>query len=132
MLEKIEKELKKYNKTSSKRFIIAIEWFDNTYAKMNSDECHLFITGNKFEDLWVKIGKNRIWENRTVKHLGITIYNELSVCVCVCLCVCMCVCVCVYSSTVKAYSVCKMSETYLRSTDQRSCVVNRRKHHLQR
>ena len=95
MLEKIEKELKKYNKTSSKRFIIAIEWFDNTYAKMNSDECHLFITGNKFEDLWVKIGKNRIWENRTVKHLGITIYNELSVCVCVCVCVCVYVCVCV-------------------------------------
>ena len=92
MLEKIEKELKKYNKTSSKRFIIAIEWFDNTYAKMNSDECHLFITGNKFEDLWVKIGKNRIWENRTVKHLGITIYNELSVCVRVCVCVCVCVC----------------------------------------
>ena len=96
MLEKIEKELKKYNKTSSKRFIIAIEWFDNTYAKMNSDECHLFITGNKFEDLWVKIGKNRIWENRTVKHLGITIYNELSVCVCVCVCECVCVCVCVF------------------------------------
>ena len=95
MLEKIEKELKKYNKTSSKRFIVAIEWFDNTYAKMNSDECHLFITGNKFEDLWVKIGKNRIWENRTVKHLGITIYNELSVCVCVCVCVCVYVCVCV-------------------------------------
>ena len=96
MLEKIEKELKKYNKTSSKRFIIAIEWFDNTYAKMNSDECHLFITGNKFEDLWVKIGKNRIWENRTVKHLGITIYNELSVCVCVCVCVYVCVCVCLF------------------------------------
>ena len=85
MLEKIEKELKKYNKASSKRFIIAIEWFENTYVKMNSDECHLFIAGNKFKDLWVKIGKNRIWENRTVKHLGITIYNELCVCVCVCL-----------------------------------------------
>ena len=29
-------------------------------------------------------------------------------------CACVCVCVCLYSSTVKASSVCKMSETYLR------------------
>ena len=29
-----------------------------------------------------------------------------------------------YSSPVKASSVYKMSETYLRGTDQRSCVVN--------
>ena len=34
------------------------------------------------------------------------------------------VCVCLYSSTMKASSDCKMSETYLRGTDQRSCVVN--------
>ena len=39
-------------------------------------------------------------------------------------CVCVCVCVFVYSSTVKASSVCKMSETYLRGADQQSCVVN--------
>ena len=46
------------------------------------------------------------------------------VCVFVCVCVCVYVCMCVYSSTVKAFSVCKMSETHLRVTDQRSCVVN--------
>ena len=31
---------------------------------------------------------------------------------------------CLYSSTVKASSDCSMSETYLRGTDQRSCVAN--------
>ena len=41
-----------------------------------------------------------------------------------CVCVCVCVCVCLYSSTVKASSDCKMFKTYLRGTDQRSCVVN--------
>ena len=41
-----------------------------------------------------------------------------------CVCVCACVCVCLYSSTVKASSDCKRSKTYLRGTDQRSCVVN--------
>ena len=39
-------------------------------------------------------------------------------------CVFVCVCVCVCSSTVKASSVCKMSDTYLRGKDQRCCVVN--------
>ena len=57
--------------------IIAIEWFENNYMKMNSDRCHLFNLGNKIEHLWAKIGNNRIWENRTVKLLGINIDNEL-------------------------------------------------------
>ena len=34
--------------------IIAIERFENNYMKMNSDKCHLFILGNKFEHLWTK------------------------------------------------------------------------------
>ena len=34
------------------------------------------------------------------------------------------VCVYIYSSTVKVSSIFKMSETYLRGTDQRSCVLN--------
>ena len=46
--------------------------------EINSDKCQLFISGNKFEHLWTKIGNNRIWENQTVKLLGITIYNELN------------------------------------------------------
>ena len=57
--------------------MIAVEWFENNYIKMNSDKCHLFILGNKFEHLWTKIGNSRIWEGRTVKLLGITIDNEL-------------------------------------------------------
>ena len=36
-----------------------------------------FYLGKHFEHLWTKIGNNRIWENRTVKLLGITIDNEL-------------------------------------------------------
>ena len=44
---------------------------------MNSDKCHLFILGNKLEYFWTKIGNNRIWEDRIVKLLGITIDNEL-------------------------------------------------------
>ena len=56
---------------------IAIEWFQNNYMKMNSNKYHLFISGNKFEHLWAKIVNNRIWENRTVKLLGITVDIEI-------------------------------------------------------
>ena len=45
--------------------------------KMNSDKCHLFISGHEFEHLWAKIGDDKIWETGTVKLLGITIDNEL-------------------------------------------------------
>ena len=60
-----------------KHSTIAIEWFENNYMKMNLDKCRLFISGNKFEHLWAKIGNDRIWENWTVKLLGISIDNEL-------------------------------------------------------
>ena len=32
---------------------------------MNSDKCHLFISGHKFEHLWAKISNDKIWETRT-------------------------------------------------------------------
>ena len=44
---------------------------------MNSDKCHLFVSGQKYEHLWAKIDNDKIWEARTVKLLGITIDNEL-------------------------------------------------------
>ena len=48
--------------------IIAIAWFEKSYIKINSSECHLFISGNKFEYLWAKIVNNTIWGKRTVKQ----------------------------------------------------------------
>ena len=45
--------------------------------KVNSDKYHLFISGNKLEHLWAKIGHKRTWENTTVKLLVISIDNEL-------------------------------------------------------
>ena len=45
--------------------------------KMNAEKCHLFLSGNTFEEMWARIGDDMIWENTTVKLLGITIDNEL-------------------------------------------------------
>ena len=44
---------------------IDIKWFENNYMKMNSDKCHLFISGHKFEHLWAKISNDKIWETKT-------------------------------------------------------------------
>ena len=51
---------------------IAIKWFEDDYMKINSDKCHLFISGHKFKHLCSKIGDDTIWETGTVKLLGIT------------------------------------------------------------
>ena len=56
---------------------IALKGFEDDNMKMNSGKCHLFVSGNKHEHMWAKIGDDQIWESRTVKLLGITIDNEL-------------------------------------------------------
>ena len=58
-------------------FDIAIKWFENNFMEMNSDKCHLFISGHKFEHLWAKIGYYKVWETRNVKLLRMAIDNEL-------------------------------------------------------
>ena len=54
-----------------------IEWFEINKMTMNAEKCHLFITGNKFDQVWVTNRDDMIWGNRTVKLLEITIDNEL-------------------------------------------------------
>ena len=45
--------------------------------KLNTDKCHLIVSGYKHEQIWVEIGNDRIWESSDVKLLGVTIDNEL-------------------------------------------------------
>ena len=56
---------------------IAITWFECNYMKLNTDKCHLLVSGHKFEEMWLKVGKDHIWESKEVKLLGLTIDNEL-------------------------------------------------------
>ena len=57
--------------------LLAIEWFENNYMKLNSDKCHLLISGFKHQIHWVDIGKDRIWESSCEKLLGINIDRHL-------------------------------------------------------
>ena len=56
---------------------IAIDWFQNSYMKINADKCHLLVAGHKFEQIRAKIGTDLICESNSVKLRGITINNHL-------------------------------------------------------
>ena len=56
---------------------IALCWFENNYVKLNTDKCHLIVSGYKHEHIWAKIGSDKIWESSDVKLLGVTIDKEL-------------------------------------------------------
>ena len=56
---------------------LAIHWLEDNYMKLNTDKCHLLISGHKYEHDWAQIGKDMVWEENKVKLLGITIDNEV-------------------------------------------------------
>ena len=65
--------LKKLEENSA----MALTWFETNYMKLNSDRCHLLVSGHHYEEMFVKIGNDIIWESKSVKLLGITINKEL-------------------------------------------------------
>ena len=56
---------------------LVIAWFQNNYMKLNTDKCHLLVAGHKFEHTWVRVGPDKIWEDHSIKLLGVSIDNEL-------------------------------------------------------
>ena len=57
--------------------MLAIRWFENNYMKLNTDKCHLIVSGYKHEQVWANIGKDLTWKSNDVKLLGITIDRDL-------------------------------------------------------
>ena len=55
-----------------------ILWFENNFMKLNEDKCHFIIAANTNEHLWVKVGKELIWESSEEKLLGVTIDKNLN------------------------------------------------------
>ena len=45
--------------------------------KLNTDKCHLLISGNKNEYMWAKLDEDIVWESNDVELLGVTIDNNL-------------------------------------------------------
>ena len=45
--------------------------------KLNTDKCHLIIAGNKYGHIWAKLGEELMWEENSVKLLGVAIDRQL-------------------------------------------------------
>ena len=58
--------------------LLATEWYESNYMKLNKNKCHLLLSGNKYEHIFVNIGKERIWESSSEKLLGVIINNNLN------------------------------------------------------
>ena len=43
---------------------MALTWFETNYMKLNNDKCHLLVSGHHYEEMFVKIGNDRIWESK--------------------------------------------------------------------
>ena len=57
--------------------MLAIEWFENKFMKLNEDKCPILLSGYKHEIMFANIGKSRIWESEKQKLLGVTIDKHL-------------------------------------------------------
>ena len=56
---------------------LAISWFESNFMKLNTDKCHLLVSGHKYEQMWIRVGQNKIWEDKEVRLLGVCIDNKL-------------------------------------------------------
>ena len=52
-------------------------WLENTYMKLNTDKCHLIVSGYKFEQIFAHVGEDKIWERVDFKLLGVAIHKVL-------------------------------------------------------
>ena len=57
---------------------ILVEWFRDNYLTLNADKCHLLVTGYKYEAMFAKVGDALLWEENSVKLLGLFIDSDLS------------------------------------------------------
>ena len=45
---------------------------------LNADKCHLIVSGYKYESIYAKVRDALLWEENSVKLLGLFIDSELS------------------------------------------------------
>ena len=57
--------------------VLAIEWFECNYMKLNQDKCHLLLSEHKYESVWANIGSCKIWESNDQKLLGVNMDRNL-------------------------------------------------------
>ena len=57
---------------------LSIIRFEMNYMKINTNKCHLLISGNKNEQMWEKLDRDIVWNSNDIKLLRITLANNLN------------------------------------------------------
>ena len=57
--------------------VLAIEWFECNYMKLNHDKYDLLILGPEYESVWAYIGSCKIWESKDQKLFRVNIDRNL-------------------------------------------------------
>ena len=57
---------------------ILVSWFKDNYLTLNAEKCHLIISGNIHDPISAKVGDATIWEEDSVKLLGVIIDSQLT------------------------------------------------------
>ena len=56
---------------------MALTWFETNNMKLNSEKCHLLVSGHHPEEIFINIGNKRIWESKNFELFGIMIDKDL-------------------------------------------------------
>ena len=56
--------------------MLATEWFESNYIKLNGDKCHLLLSGYKHEVMWANIDQSQIWESKEQTLLDVIIDRD--------------------------------------------------------
>ena len=59
-------------------YSLLVEWLYNTYLTLNVDKCHLLVSGHKEEAMYASVGDALLWEENSVKLLGLIIDSALT------------------------------------------------------
>ena len=61
---KCESVLEKLEENSE----FGVTWFEKKYMTLNTDKRHLIASRTKYEHVWVKLVKDKIWESNNVNY----------------------------------------------------------------
>ena len=56
-----DNDLNNLIKRSERDAFLASEWCETNNMKLNKDKSHLSVSGHQYENVWVKIGDEKIW-----------------------------------------------------------------------
>ena len=58
-------------------FVLATEWFECNYMKLNQDKGNLLISGHRYKSVWANIGSCKNWKSNYQKFLGVDVDRNL-------------------------------------------------------